>query len=70
MILLDSSALVAFYNQNHPSHTTARSFIEQRSDNSFVIAPQCLYEMYAVATRPKSNRGFGLDSKTASELLI
>ncbi len=69
MILLDTSVLVSYFTPSHPLHSNAAHAIETRPDSTFVIAPQCVYELYAVATRPTTQRGFGYQPEQANLLV-
>lgn len=67
MMLLDSSALLAIQFDVHPHHHKVDELVVAQLNRRVeaVVAPQCLYEFYVVATRPKAVNGYG---RTSSEV--
>ncbi len=66
MILADTNILLRLAQPGDPHRQPARAAIRllrTRDGESFVIAPQSLYEMYVVCSRPISANGFGLTSE-------
>ena len=67
-ILLDTSALTHYLATAVDGGRVSAGRLDERGD--LVVAPQCLYELYAVATRPAENRGgFGLTPKQAARVV-
>lgn len=63
MILVDTNILLRIAQPGHPHRQPALDAIRlltERDGEPFVIAPQCLYEMYVVCTRPVGENGFGM----------
>lgn len=60
-ILLDTSALVALAVKTHPKNPFVVTTIARHNslNHNFVIAPQCLYELFVVATRPTNVNRLG-----------
>lgn len=67
MILLDTCVLTAYFNRSHLHNVAVTNQIVQffQENQSPVLAPQCLYEFYVVATRPQTANGIGLSPKDA-----
>jgi len=68
MILVDTNILLRLAQPGNPHRQPARdaiSLLTVRDGESFAIAPQNLYEMYVVCSRPISVNGFGLTSQQA-----
>ncbi len=66
MILADTNILLRLAQPGDPHRQPARSAIRllrTRDGESFAIAPQSLYEMYVVCSRPTSANGFGMTSQ-------
>ena len=60
MILIDTNVLLRMAEPNHVQHGTARRSVEMlRQQDRLVVLPQCLYEFWAVATRPIEANGLG-----------
>lgn len=57
--LPDSNVFIRYCNQNDPLNPLTRSAVDDlRTQGHYVcIVPQCLYEFYAVVTRPAIARG-------------
>jgi predicted nucleic acid-binding protein len=70
-ILIDTDVLVAFVNEQNPEHEAVRAQLLalQAAGHELIIAPQCLYEFWVVATRPAENNGLGKPPSEANELL-
>lgn len=67
-ILLDTSALTHYFLSGGPYER--ESLQRLQGEANLVIAPQCLYEFYSVATRPAENRGgLGLTPAKAAETI-
>jgi predicted nucleic acid-binding protein len=68
-ILLDTNILLAYLNAQHPRHTVVWNRIQQlmHSGYQLLLAPQCLYEFYVVATRPIDQNGLGLSPNDAEQ---
>lgn len=63
MILVDTNIPLRIAQPHHPHRQVALDALERliRSESErFAIAPQSLYEMYVVCTRPASVNGFGM----------
>lgn len=70
-ILLDTNILTRSAQPSHPQHgaaTTSVSFLRTRGDSLF-LAPQNLYEFWAVATRPVAENGLGMTVEATAERL-
>jgi predicted nucleic acid-binding protein len=66
MILVDTNILLRLAQPGHPHRQPARDAINlltTRDGESIVIAPQNLYEMYVVCSRPINANGFGMTSQ-------
>jgi predicted nucleic acid-binding protein len=66
MILADTNVLLRLARREDPQHQTARAAIgllRSRDGESFAIAPQSLYEMYVVCSRPISANGLEMTSE-------
>jgi len=62
MILVDTNILLRIVQIGHPHRQPALDAIQLltlRDHEHFAIAPQNLYEMYVVLTRPADGNGFG-----------
>lgn len=70
-ILLDTNILLAYINAQHPRHSAVRGRVEQLINAGYelLIAPQCVYEFYVVATRPITQNGLGLTHGDAEQHL-
>lgn len=70
-ILLDTNILLAYINAHHPRHQAVLNRIEQLIGAGYelLLAPQCLYEFYVVATRPVDQNGLGLSPAEADQKL-
>lgn len=68
-ILLDTNILLAYINNQHPRHEAVYKHVSRLQDAGYdlVIAPQCLYELYVVVTRPQEQNGFGFSPEEADE---
>jgi hypothetical protein len=69
MILVDTNIPLRIAQVGHPHRQVALDALEQltlRDNERFAIAPQSLYEMYVVCTRPAAaNGGFGMTAVQA-----
>jgi predicted nucleic acid-binding protein len=68
MILVDTNILLRLAQPDHPHRQPAWDAIAMlrvRDGEQFVIAPQNLYEMYVVCTRPRSANGLGMTPEQA-----
>jgi predicted nucleic acid-binding protein len=68
MILVDTNLPLRIAQAGHPHRQPALdalALLTTRDQERFVIAPQSLYEMYVVFTRPAAANGFGFDSRKA-----
>lgn len=55
MILLDANVLLRLTNTDDPEYKRIQRVIfNYRSNDTLVLAPQSLFEFWAVATRPKT----------------
>jgi len=68
MILVDTNILLRLAQPGHPHRQPAMdalALLTARDGEHFVIAPQSLYEMYVVYSRPASVNGFGMTPQQA-----
>jgi len=68
MILVDTNVLLRLTRLGEPhSHTAldAIDLLRVQDGEDFAIAPQSLYEMYVVCSRPVSANGFGMTPQHA-----
>jgi predicted nucleic acid-binding protein len=68
MILVDTNIPLRIAQIGHPHRQPALDALELltlRDQERFAIAPQSLYEMYVVCTRPASGNGFGYTAPQA-----
>jgi predicted nucleic acid-binding protein len=70
-ILLDTNVLLAYLYAPHLRHqaTVARIQQLQAAGYTLLIAPQCLYELYVVTTRPTDQNGLGLSPNAADQYI-
>jgi predicted nucleic acid-binding protein len=70
-ILIDTNALIALINGAYPAHESVEAQLTelQAEGHALIVAPQCVYEFWAVATRPVVNNGLGKSPAEANELL-
>jgi predicted nucleic acid-binding protein len=63
--LVDTSVLVRWINDGDTDHTLATDSVIKlrRQGDHLVVARQCIYEFWVVATRPVSVNGLGLSTK-------
>ncbi len=68
MILADTNILLRSLHPEHPHHEIAEKALStlRLSGETLCIGPQNLVEFWAVATRPWSENGLGLDSPVAA----
>jgi predicted nucleic acid-binding protein len=61
-VLCDTNVLVRAVSPDDVDHSTALSALAElrKGSNQPVLVPQCLYEFYAVATRPAIDNGMGI----------
>jgi len=68
MILVDTNIPLRIAQIGHPHRQPALDALQLlsvRDQEHFAIAPQSLYEMYVVCTRPASAHGFGFSPQQA-----
>ena len=68
MILVDTNIPLRIAQPGHPHRQVAIDALERltlREHEHFAIAPQSLYEMYVVCTRPQNGNGFGMTAAQA-----
>ncbi len=68
MILVDTNIPLRLVQIDHPHRQIALDALQVltlRDQEQFAVAPQSLYEMYVVCTRPAEVNGFGLTSQQA-----
>jgi predicted nucleic acid-binding protein len=68
MILVDTNIPLRLAQSDHPHRQVAFDALQLltlRDQEQFAIAPQSLYEMYVVCTRPANANGFGMNSQQA-----
>jgi predicted nucleic acid-binding protein len=68
MILVDTNVILRIIQIGHPHRQAALDAIERltlRDSERFVIAPQILYELYVVCSRPQSSNGLGMTAEQA-----
>ena len=70
-ILIDTNVLIALINGAHPAHESVEAQLAelQAEGHALIVAPQCVYEFWVVATRPVVNNGLGRSPAEANELL-
>ncbi len=70
-IALDTNILVANWNDRDPDHDRIKRFVHGLVDefDALLVPPQCLYELWVVATRPTSVNGLGLAPEEAGAML-
>src|SRR5579863_6048530 len=62
MILLDANILLRLCNRDDPEYRRCqRAIFQARAGEPLAIAPQSLYEFWAVATRAPEVNGVGMD---------
>ena len=71
MYLLDANVLLRYVETTSAHHAVLQNAIARLTTSGaiLVIVPQCLYEFWAVATRPTQNNGLGYTPAQASLLL-
>ena len=68
MILVDTNILLRIAQVGHPHRQPALDALQHltiRDEEHFAVAPQSLYEMYVVCSRPASVNGFGYTPQRA-----
>jgi predicted nucleic acid-binding protein len=68
MILVDTNIPLRLAHANHPHRQAALDALRTlaiHTHEQFAIAPQSLYEMYVVFTRPTGSNGFGYTPQQA-----
>lgn len=69
-VALDTNILVRYWNTADPGHSQVVRLLDRVSDQSpYFVAPQNLYELWVVATRPSPENGLGLQPEQAGALL-
>ncbi|HEX5244956.1 MAG TPA: type II toxin-antitoxin system VapC family toxin [Tepidisphaeraceae bacterium] len=69
MILVDTNIPLRIAQVGHPHRQIAMDALQLltlRDEEHFAIAPQSLYEMYVVLTRPANVNGFGMTASGAA----
>lgn len=71
-ILLDTNVVLRLVEPLHAQHQLSIDAIDllRRQGHALLIAPQVLYEFWAVATRPIANNGLGLPPADAKSELV
>ncbi len=69
--LVDTSVILRYYARDDPLHIQAVASLQWLEQQGYIlcVAPQVLYEMWVVMTRPKARNGFGMTAEEAYELL-
>ncbi len=69
MILLDTNVIISSKHSRSPEHLgVVNRLIEMvRNRETLVIAPQIIFEFYAIATRAVPNFGLGLSKQEAAQ---
>jgi predicted nucleic acid-binding protein len=73
MILVDTNIPLRIAQIGHPHRAAALEALKlltMRDQEHFAIAPQSLYEMYVVCTRPSAANGFGYTAQQAITEII
>jgi len=73
MILVDTNIPLRLAQPDHPHRQPALDAIRLltvREGEHFAIAPQSLYEMYVVCSRPASANGFGMTPQQAHAEIV
>jgi predicted nucleic acid-binding protein len=73
MILVDTNVHLRLLQGGHPHQKPALDAMElltTREHEHFVVAPQSLYEMYVVCTRPVAQNGLGLTPERAHQEIV
>src|SRR4051794_1079182 len=68
MILVDTNVLLRASQVGHAHHAPAldaMALLATRDNEQFAVAPQNLYEMYVVCTRPAAQNGLGMSPADA-----
>ncbi|MCL6532780.1 MAG: PIN domain-containing protein [Armatimonadetes bacterium] len=70
-VLVDTSVILRFYARDDPLHTKALAALHWLEEQGYIpcIAPQVLYEMWVVLTRPVAQNGFGMRAEDAYQHL-
>lgn len=67
-LLLDTNVLVRLATVEASQHLAISLFINARpQSDDLVVAPQCLFEFWTVATRPLDVKGLGMSVAEASQ---
>jgi len=71
MLFVDTHILIRFHDSSDDLHSQAVSKVAQlhRNDEALVVAPQCIYELWSVLTRPRQKRGVGLTPSDANAIV-
>lgn len=73
MILVDTNIPLRIAQVGHPHRQVALDALQLltlRDQEHFAIAPQSLYEMYVVLTRPANVNGFGMTAPGAAAEIV
>lgn len=73
MILVDTNVHLRLLQGGHPHQQPALDAIDlltTRDREHFVVAPQSLYEMYVVCTRPVAQNGLALTPERAHQEIV
>jgi len=66
MILLDANLLLRLTNRHDPEYRRAQRVVfRYRAAEALAVAPQSLYEFWAVATRSRDVNGMGMEIERA-----
>lgn len=67
-VLVDTNILLRLVAKDDPQHELVSDFIDSRlAIDELILAPQCLFELWTVLTRPVDVNGLGLTVVQASE---
>ena len=71
MILVDTNILARLPDGADPLRDVAKAALLRlmRTQERLVVAPQCLYEFWVVATRPEKENGYGFTPDRAGRWL-
>ncbi len=70
-VLVDTNLILRLTDPADPSHQQAADAVAalEAAGENLCLVPQCLYEFWAVATRPTASNGLGLSPTAASAAL-
>ena len=64
--MFDTNILTAFRDEENRAHRRVLAFAAEQWQDGILVAPQSLYEYYAVASRPKDVNGLGRSPEDAA----